>query len=135
MAYAGSFDANVILRLMLDDIPAQRKQIVTLFSTASGQFAVADVALVEVIFVLDRHYDYSRQAANETLRNFMSLPQINCNRALFDKALKLYVDRPALSFEDCALAVYAELNQATPLYTFDKKLATGAKIAQLVGKK
>ncbi len=48
------------------------------------------------------------------------------------KALKIYVIQPVLSFEDCCLSVYAELNDASPLYTFDKKLARQLSQARII---
>ena len=45
-------------------------------------------------------------------------------------ALELYVERPALSFEDCYLVSEATLEDAAPLFTFDEKL--GCTSAQLV---
>jgi predicted nucleic-acid-binding protein len=51
---------------------------------------------------------------------------------LFEKALLLYLSRPALSFEDCCLSTYATLNEAEPLWTFDKKLASQAANTRLI---
>ena len=48
---------------------------------------------------------------------------LNYNRGLFDLVLPYYESHPSLSFNDCMLAFYAELNHAEPLFTFDAKLA------------
>lgn len=130
--FYGSLDANVLLRLLLDDEPDQHAAVEALFRKSSGQFAVADTAIIEVAFVLGRHYSFSRQAVVEAIEGLMSLTEINCNRLLFAKVLPLFVKSPALSFEDCCLATYAELNEAKPLWTFDRKLANQAKSAKLV---
>ena len=74
----------------------------------------------------------NREHIGMAILGFMSLQQVNCNRMLFDRALMLFQSHPALSMEDCCLAVYAELNDAEPLYTFDKKLAKQSPTAQLV---
>ena len=132
MSAAGSLDANVILRLILGDIPEQQQAAAALIGRVAGQFAVADTALMEAIFVLGRAYSFSRSDTAAAIRDVMSDVRVNCNRALFDEALTLYVAYPALSFEDCALATYATLGDAEPLYTFDKKLAHAAKSAQLI---
>ena len=42
---------------------------------------------------------------------------------------------PKLSFEDCYLATSAELSDAKPLWTFDRKLANQALAAKLVPQK
>lgn len=131
-AFSGSLDANVLLRLLLNDIPDQHVAVEKLFQKASGQFAVADAAVIEVVFVLERHYEFSRQATVDAIEGLVSLTEINCNRTLFDKALPLFVKNSSLSFEDCCLSVYAELNNAKPLWTFDRKLASKTPNAKLV---
>jgi len=129
---AGLLDTNVLLRLLLNDVPEQHKAVVQLFLGTDAQFAVADIAIIEIIFVLcGADYNFSRTEAAKVINNLMQLPQINCNRNLFSQALSLFVDHPKLSFEDCCLAVYAQLNDATPLWTFDQKLANQADSAKL----
>ena len=128
---AGSLDANVLLRLLLNDIPTQHQAAKRLLEQTPGQFAVADIAIVEVVFVLQRAYEFSREHVAEAIEGLMQLAQINCNRTLLEEALPLYAEHPALSFEDCCLAVYAKLDNAEPLWTFDKKLA-GQTPAQLL---
>jgi predicted nucleic acid-binding protein len=129
---AGSLDANVVLRLLLNDVPDQHAAAVGLLEAAEAPFAVSDVAVVEVVFALCRYYEFSRAAAAEAIEGLMSLAEIECNRDLFERALLLFVDHPKLSFEDCCLATYAELSNAQPLWTFDRKLATQADSAHLV---
>lgn len=129
---AGSLDANVVLRLLLNDIPEQVEAIDQLFLTASGPFHVADTALIEVVFVLGRNYEFTRPQIAEAVQGLIALSSISCNRVLFERALPLFVAHPSLSFEDCCLSVYAELQAATPLWTFDKKLAKQAPGARLV---
>lgn len=131
-AFSGSLDANVLLRLLLNDIPNHHAAVETLFHKAPGQFAVADTAIVEVVFVLERHYAFSRPAITEAITGLMSLAKINCNRIMFQKALQLFIKNKSLSFEDCCLATYAELNNAKPLWTFDRKLANQSQQAKLV---
>ncbi len=130
--FSGSLDANVLLRLLLNDIPDQHAAAEALMQKAPGQFKVADTAVIEVVFVLERHYAFSRSAVMDAIDGLMSLPRINCNHALFERALPLFTKRPRLSFEDCCLAAYAELSGAKPLWTFDRKLATQAPSAKLV---
>jgi len=128
----GSLDTNALLRLLLNDIVEQHNAIKKLLHEANGQLAVADIAVAELVFVLERHYDFSRKQVAEAITGLMLLREINCNRALFEKVLPLYVNHPALSFEDCCLSAYAVLGHAEPLWTFDKKLATQADSARLI---
>lgn len=131
-AFSGSLDANVLLRLLLNDLTDQHQAVLRLFQNASGQFAVADTAIIEIAFVLERNYKFTRDAIVEAIEGLMSLAEINCNRPLFAKALLIFSKYPGLSFEYCCLAVYAELNEAKPLWTFDQKLAKQVPSAKLV---
>ncbi len=131
-AVSGSLDANVLLGLVLNDIRDQHVAVEALFQKASGQFVVADTAVIKVVFVLERHYKFNRQAIAETIEGLMSLIEVNCNRMLFEGALPIFTKSSSLSFEDCCLATYVELNGAKPLWTFDRKLADQAPSAKLV---
>lgn len=129
---AGSLDTNVVLRLILGDIPPQRAKAKALLGSTAGQFAAADTVFIEAAFVMEREYGMSRTQISELLDGFMGLKQINCNRLMFDKALSLYTKHASLSLEDCALTAYAELGDALPLYTFDKQLAKSTQSAKLL---
>ncbi|HSW37674.1 MAG TPA: PIN domain-containing protein [Candidatus Saccharimonadales bacterium] len=130
--FTGSFDTNVVLRLLLNDIPKQHMAAKKLMEQAVNQFAIADTVIIELVFGLDRYYGFSRPQIADAVDGLMNLKGINCNRALFERALPLFVNRGGLSFEDCCLAVYSVLNDAEPLWTFDKKLARQASSAKLV---
>lgn len=130
--FTGSFDTNVLLRLLLNDIPKQHTAAKKLMGQAANQFAVADTVIIELVFGLDRYYGFRRPQIAEAVDGLMKLKEINCNRALFEGALPLFVNHNGLSFEDCCLAVHAQLNNAVPLWTFDKKLANQVSSARLI---
>lgn len=132
MRLSGSLDTNALLRLLLNDVTKQHDAVKKLLYGATSQFAVADIAVIELVFVLERHYGFSRQQVTEAITGLMLLREINCNRTLFEKALPVYASHPALSFEDCCLSAYAIVNRADPLWTFDKKLAAQADSVKLI---
>ncbi len=117
-----SLDTNVLLRLLIEDVPKQAQQARELIRQPFT-FRVSDLAISEFCFVTDKLYGLTRAETVERLEFLLRLPNISCNRGLFEQALPLYATHPALSFIDCCLAIQAELNDAVPLYTFDKKLA------------
>lgn len=122
MTSSGSLDANVLLRLLLRDVPEQHHAAVALLARGS-RFIVADVACIEVIFVLGRAYGLNRSQQREAIMGLLNHSQIVGNSELFSMAFELYGTHPKLSFEDCYLVTQADLARARPLWTFDKKLA------------
>ncbi|MFT3889090.1 MAG: PIN domain-containing protein [Arachnia sp.] len=116
----GSADANVLLRLLLNDVPAQHSAALAL--VARGELRVSDVAVAETVFVLGRHYELSRRQLHGAMRRLLLQPQIVASgKAL--AALETYLEHPKLSFEDCLLVEHARHDAAQPLWTFDRKLA------------
>ncbi len=117
----GSVDTNVLLRLLLDDIHAQTKAAQSLIDSGD-RYEVADAALIEVVFVLEKIYSMDRALIMENVLAIVRNRTFICNRVLFEQVMPQYVQEPSLSVVDCALLAYARLNKAVPLYTFDKKL-------------
>lgn len=126
-----SLDTNVILRIMLMDVPEQCFAIVDLFMRQNYVYDVSDLAITESVFVMQENCTREEIVAN--LRKLFELPGINANFNLFNKVFPVYLKHPKLSFNDCCLAAYAELNQAELLRTFDRKLAKQTKSAELIG--
>ena len=121
-----SLDANIVLRLLLRDVPDQTERIINLIKISKpGSLVVEDAVLFECVWILTgKIYQFDRIIISELFLQIINIPQVNCNRFMLEKAMILYVNTPGISFIDACLAVYAELNNATPLLTFDKKLAT-----------
>ncbi len=132
LANAGSLDATMVLRLLLNDAAAQHAAAVKLLEDTGVQFWVADAAVIELVFVLGRHYRFSRVQIEEAVIGLIELTAIICNRELFIMAMPIFVNSPALSFEDCCLSAYANLQNAEPLWTFDQNLARQATNARLL---
>lgn len=126
-----SADTNVLLRWALGDLPEQTEAATRLLE-GSNDVHVADAALIEMGFVLEKVYGLSRDLVAGYIRAVMSLGQVNCNRMLFSKVLPAYEQHRQLSLMDCCLAAYAELTDATPLYTFDKQLAGKIPFADML---
>ena len=131
MPATSSLDANVLLDWLLERDKTRLAAINKLFAT-SQELHVTDLIIAEAVYVLQKQTKLSRELIADFLRRVMNEEVINCNRALTNRALPLYVEHTMLSWVDCCAVVYAELNKATPLYTFDKalakKLSRGAKL-------
>lgn len=119
-----SLDTNSLLRLILADIPNQTAVVEALLIETTQKFAVADIVFAEIVWVLQgKVYGYDRQHIEANLKSIIAIKNISCNRIMLEKAIPLYVEHKSISFIDACLTVYAELNGAMPLLTFDRKLA------------
>lgn len=118
-----SLDTNLILRLILNDIPEQCRKIQDLLMRPNIVYDVADLAITEAVYVLKSDYRFSREEIVDGIHKLLGFPGIDYNRALFERVFPMYLEHPKVSFNDCCLAVYAELNGAVPLWTFDRAMA------------
>ncbi|HXH27093.1 MAG TPA: PIN domain-containing protein [Candidatus Acidoferrum sp.] len=126
-----SLDTSVVIRWLLDDVHDQHLATKALIES-DQKLQLADVALNEIVFVLEKVALLERNMIAEFITAITERRNINCNRTLLTHVLPLYVQHPKLSFTDCSLAVYVELNNAAPLLTFDRKLAAQMQAAELV---
>lgn len=120
-----TLDTNLVLRLLVRDVPSQVNKIINLIDHAGPEsLAVPDVVFFECAWILAGSlYQFDRSLIGKLILTIADIPQINCNRAMLERAVPLYIKHASISFIDACLVTYAELNSATPLVTFDKKLA------------
>lgn len=127
-----SIDTNIILRLILRDVPTQCVKIQDLFMRQGYVYNVADLAIGEAVYVLQKSYGWTREGIIAALKDILDIANFNYNRTLFERVFPMYLQCPKLSFNDCCLVGYAALNEAEPLWTFDKALAKESGTAKLV---
>ncbi len=126
-----SLDTSILVRLCINDIPEQ-VDAATALLVSGKTFHVADIAVCETVYVLESFYGLARPQVVKTVDMLLAQPNLIMNRQLFAEVLPHYIAHPKLSFIDCCLAVYAKLNEAAPLLTFDKKLANQLQHAELL---
>ena len=61
-----SLDTNCLLRWLLDDVPEQTKLVSALINSGEGA-AVADAALIETVFVLEKLKKIRRETIEKAL--------------------------------------------------------------------
>ncbi len=127
----GALDTNTLLRLILGDVPEQAQRVKKLL-TECNRVDVTDAVLFEMVYVMEKLYKIDRDQIAENIRVVIRSSKINSNRLLFERTLPDYVQFPKLSIIDCAAVHYARLNNATPLYTFDKDLAKSLTDTELL---
>ncbi|MDR1358591.1 MAG: PIN domain-containing protein [Coriobacteriales bacterium] len=128
----GSLDTNVLLRLALREIPEQYERAKRLIERPGARFRVSDTAIIEFAYALSAHYGFSRVQVADAISSMGALASIICERAFFNAVVEQYVAHPKLSFEDCYLAEKAKVDDALPLWTFDRKLARQSEHTQEV---
>ena len=126
-----SLDTNCLLRWLLDDVPEQTAVVSALFNSGE-RLSVADAALIEIVFVLEKIKKISRETIETAVMAILGNDAILCNRELFIEVLPVYARHPKLSFVDCYLETLARRSDALPLLTFDHKLAHQLSGAQLL---
>lgn len=119
-----SIDTCVLISLLLGSPIEQRDAAWELLESGDVHY-IADMAISEAVYVLEYHYKQTRKEIVFGLQNLFSSHDsvLVYNHELLSLVLPYFVSHPALSFNDCCLAYYAELNHAEPLFTFDQKLA------------
>lgn len=127
-----SLGTNIILRLILGDVPGQCLKIQDLLMRRGMTYEVEDLAITEAVYVLQSVYRLPREEIVEGIRSLAWFPQIKYNQELFERVFTMYLRYPKLSFNDCCLAGYAAVNEAEPLWTFDKMLAKESGTAKLL---
>lgn len=125
-----SIDTNIILRLILRDVPEQCLKIQDLIMRQGYIYEVPDLAITEAVYVLQR--SYTRPEIVDRLQKIFELPNFQVNQSLFNQIFPLYLQHSKLSFNDCYLAVSASLNQSALLWTFDRSLAKLTPTAKLL---
>ena len=123
-------DTNIILRIILADVPELRSVAVKLLEDRSRHFVISDLAISEVVYNLEKGQGYDRATIVASLKEVLNVgSNLTYNDSLVDKVFALYLARPKLSFNDCYLALEAASRQS-PLLTFDHKLALQAPSAK-----
>jgi predicted nucleic-acid-binding protein len=114
-------DTNILLDWLLNRDEARTAQIDSLFAQAQ-ELHIPDTIVIELAFALEKFYELPRQLVVDNLNKVIDEAVFNCNRTLFRQAISEYAAHPVWSFLDSCLLNYAELQNALPVYTFDKKL-------------
>lgn len=123
-----SLDANVVLRLILNDIPEQSEKAAEYVGDTPCY--LTDVVVSECVFVLEKVYKLDRRFIKDAMAIFFELETLSFNETLIEDTFDLYISQKSLSFADCYSVTEARLN-GNELLTFDraiiKKCSTTAK--------
>ena len=133
MINTASLDTSAIVRVVADHGSPARMKVLKLLDQ-NLIFKISDVAISETVYVLETVYRKSREEIGDLLLLFLGRydEKIQYNYEMTAAVFPFYLAHPKLSFNDCLLASLAELENAEPLFTLDKKLAKQHPSAKLI---
>lgn len=118
----GAADTNVLLRLLLDDDEAQARAARAFLRTHAPLF-VSHIVLVEASWVLASAYAYSRDEVRSVIDMLLETEGIDVQEPTVVESALAHHRASNADLSDCLILAVAERAAATPLGTFDAKLA------------
>ncbi len=123
-------DTNIVLRLVIQDVPAQTQQAVRLFDTAGEHSLVlTDIVILEAVYVMEKLYRYERTTIASSLQYIINHPGVQTQELIWNAALGLYQEA-AISIADAYLCTLANFDRQT-LVSLDQRLQRYAKVDDL----
>lgn len=117
-------DTNILLRLLIRDEEAQHRACVNLLQEARKEgiaLHLLPVAILEVVWVLEKVYRYPRPRIREIVEAILNTPELKIEKeAVFRKALSAY-ESQNIKFADALMAHWGIDLGLTTIYTFDEK--------------
>lgn len=117
-------DTSIILRILLADDDLKRRASEKLLKEARGKgvsLYLLPVAVMEVVFVLDRVYKLGRKNIQELVTALLNTPELNVEMEdVFRKAIEAYAEKN-IKFADAVMAFWGLERGLTTIFTYDEK--------------
>ena len=117
-------DTSVILRLLVKDDECKIKSTLELIKNAderAGALYILPVAVLEIVWVLEKVYKYTRKNIRELVEAILNTPGIKAeNEQVFRDALLTY-ETKNIKFADAVMGYWGLEKGFTTVYTYDKK--------------
>jgi predicted nucleic-acid-binding protein len=114
-------DTNILVRHLTGDPPEQAARA-TKFLAAADELLLADLALAEVVYVLESFYEVPRQRVAELVRAIIAFPTLLVlDPAMLLRALEVY-ETDRLDFAEAYLVAQAERSGVRVVASFDKSI-------------
>jgi len=114
-----ALDTNLIIRLIVDDDPAQADQVERLLDEAD-ELVIATITLCEVVWVLRRGYRMPATVVAQALRDIARSRSLTLDRSALEAGLAM-LERGG-DFADGCILLEAERAKCDRLATFDQTL-------------
>ena len=117
-------DANTIIRCIIGDDDQKIQELQEIRATQKIIYTMEVIA--EVVYVLTKVYDVSREDVSEAIQRFLKARNIVCsNGEIVVKSLQLFSENH-LDFVDNILLAYHQIRGVT-IYSYDRKLINAIK--------
>ena len=117
-------DTNVLLRILVKDDADQLEKALAVFKNAHRlgyKLHVLPIALLEVVWVLEKVYRLSRSRIREIVEGIIFTPGLKVEKAqVFLEALRDYEEKN-VKFADALMAYWALSENLSGIVTFDRK--------------
>lgn len=117
-------DTSVILRILLADDDLKRKAAEKLLREARSKgvsLYLVPIAVLEVVFVLDKVYKLDRKNIREMVTALLNTPELIIEmETVFRKAIDAYVEKN-IKFADAVMAFWGLERGLTTIFTYDEK--------------
>jgi predicted nucleic-acid-binding protein len=114
-------DANVLLRYLTKDDKLKAEKCKELLVASGEELLITDLALAEVVWVLESRYDMSPEAIFKVVSPIVSAPQLTViDRDILLDALYLYRAND-VDFIDAYHAALGNWIEAESIFSYDEK--------------
>lgn len=119
-----AIDTNVVVRLIVHDDEEQGRRAEAIFRRAlhAGGIWLAQVVLVETVWVLRSAYGFDRTSISSVLRTLLGTEGVAVEEELHVVSALAAFETGAADFADYLILETACRAQALPLWTFDERL-------------
>lgn len=120
-----SIDTNVLVRLLVHDDEEQTSRAEALFLRAldAGGTSIAQIVLVETVWVLRSAYKFDRNSIVAALRKLLNTRGVVVEQEQQVLSALSAFETGGADFADYLVLTAARATQALPLWTFDERLA------------
>lgn len=121
-----SLDTNVLIRFLVNDDVKQGEIVRRLFLDAEKKkdvFFVTTPVILEVLFVLDSVYEFSRNEIILALESMVQMPVLQFENSDVIQKFLSYASKTNIELEDLLIGVISQEAGCDSTITFDKKAA------------
>ena len=130
---ASFLDANIFIRYLTNDDPAQADRVEKLLDQAAGggkQLLTTEMVIAEVVWVLESFYNLDNRAIGPMVKAILATPGLEViNGTLVEKAVEHYMGKN-IDFIDSYIAAVMERHKVSEIFSYDKKHLARIKTIQ-----